>query len=85
MTQRIPPCYFADDSKLIGNARSPETVQSDLHYLSHWAEAWQMKFSELKYSILHIGKVNPKSNYKMGNSPLQVLKGKGSVSGCFSW
>ena len=28
------------------------------------------------YSVLHIGKVNPKSNYTMGNSPLQVLKRK---------
>ena len=34
------------------------------------------EFSELKYSILHIGKVNPKNNSTMGNSPLQVLKRK---------
>ena len=34
------------------------------------------EFSEFKYSILHIGKVNPKNNYTMDNSPLQVLKRK---------
>ena len=80
MTQRIPPWprYLPDDSKLTGNAQSPETNQSDLHCLSHWADARQMKFSELiiKYSVLHIGKVNPNRNYTMGNSPLQVLKRK---------
>ena len=37
---------LADDSKLIGNARIPATIQSDLHCLSHWAGVWQMKFNE---------------------------------------
>ena len=78
MTQRIPKRYLPDDSKLTGNAQLPETIQSDLHCLSHEADARQMKFSEFKYSVLHIGKVNPKSNYTMGNSPLQVLKRKES-------
>ena len=64
---------FANDSKLIGNARS-ETIQSDLHCLSHWADAWQMKFNESKCSVLHIVKDNPKSNYTMGNLPLQVVE-----------
>ena len=65
---------FANDSKLIGNARSPETIQSDLHCLSHWADAWQMKFNESKCSVLHIGKDNPKSNYTMGYSRKQVVE-----------
>ena len=66
---------FADDSKLIGHAQSPETIQSDLHCLSQWADVWQMKFNESKCirSVLHIGKDNPKSNYTMGNAPLQVV------------
>ena len=76
MTQRIPKRYLPDDSKLTGNAQLPETIQSDLHCSSHLADARQMKFSELKYSVLHIGKVNLKSNYTMGSSPLQVLKRK---------
>ena len=29
---------FADDSKLIGNAGSPATIQSHLHCLSQWAD-----------------------------------------------
>ena len=29
---------FADYSKLIGNARSPATIQTDLHCLSQWAD-----------------------------------------------
>ena len=52
---------FADYSKLIGNARSPATIQSDLHFLSQWADVWQMKF-------------NPKNNYMMGHTPLQVVE-----------
>ena len=76
MTQRIPPSYSPDDSKLTGNAQSSETIQSDWHCLSQWADARQMKFSELRYCVLHIGKVNPKFNYTMGNSPLQVLERK---------
>ena len=81
---------FANDSKLIGNARSPESIQSDLHCLSHVADAWQMKFNESKCSVLHIVKDNPKSNYTMGNLPLQVVEkeidlGVVAGSGCFSW
>ena len=65
---------FANGSKLIGKARSPETIQSDLHRLSHGADAWQMKFNESKCSVLHIVKDNPKSNYTMGYSHKQVVE-----------
>ena len=65
---------FANDSKLIGTAQSPQTIQSDLHCLSHGADSWQMKFNESKCSVLHIVKDNPKSNYTMGNLPLQVVE-----------
>ena len=65
---------FADGSKLIRNARSPQTIQSDLHYLCHWADARQMIFNESKCSVMHIGKDNPKSNYTMGYSPKQVVE-----------
>ena len=65
---------FAYDSKLIGNARIPATIQSDLHCLSHWADVWQMKFNESKCSVLHIGKDDPRNNHMMGHTPLQVLE-----------
>ena len=45
--------------------------------LSHWADVWQMKFNEPKCSVLHIGKDNPKNNYTMGHTPLQVLEKEG--------
>lgn len=35
-----------------------------------------MKFNESKCSVLHIGKDNPKNNYMMGHTPLQVLEKK---------
>ena len=33
-----------------------------------------MKFNESKYSVLHIGKDNPKWDHTMCNSPLQVVE-----------
>ena len=65
---------FADYSKLIGNVRSPATIQSDLHFLSQRADVWQMKFNESKHSVLHISRDNPKNNYMMGHTPLQVVE-----------
>ena len=65
---------FADDSKLIGNANSPDIIQSDLDCLSRWADVWQMKLNESKCSVLHVGKDNPRRNYMMGNTPLQVVE-----------
>lgn len=67
---------FADDSKLIGTTGSPATIQSHLHCLSQWAGVWQMKFNKSisVHSILHIGKDNPKNNYMIGHTPLQVVE-----------
>ena len=42
---------FADDSKLIGNTRSPATIQLDLHCLYHWADVWPMKFKDVRAKI----------------------------------
>ena len=33
-----------------------------------------MKFNESKCSVLHTGKDNPKNNYIMGHTPLQVVE-----------
>ena len=33
-----------------------------------------MKFNESKCSVLHTGKDNPKNNYMMGHTPLQVVE-----------
>ena len=65
---------FADYSKLIGNVRSPATIQSDSHFLSQRADVCQMKFNESKHSVLHISRDNPKNNYMMGHTPLQVVE-----------
>ena len=70
---------FADDSKVIENAGSPATIQSDLHCLSQWADVWQMKFNESKCSVSHIGKDNPKNSYMMGHTPLQVVEKEGDL------
>ena len=33
-----------------------------------------MKFNESKHSVLHISRDNPKNNYMMGHTPLQVVE-----------
>ena len=76
---------LADDSKLIGNVRSPETIQSVLNCLSHCTDAWQMKFNESKCGVLHIGKDNPKWNHTMCNSPLQVVEKERDLGVVVSW
>ena len=61
---------FADDSKIIGNANFPNTVQSDINSLIQWADTWQMSFNTTKCSVVHIGKGNPVNNYMMNNIDL---------------
>lgn len=64
-------CFFADDSKIIGNAHSPDVIQSDINRLSQWADIWQMSFSTGKCSVVHIGNDNPLNNYAMNNTQLR--------------
>ena len=62
---------FADDSKIIGNAHSPDVIQSDINRLSQWADIWQMSFNTGKCSVVHIGNDNPLNNYAMNNTQLR--------------
>ena len=62
---------FADDSKIIGNAHSPDVIQSDINNLGQWADTWQMSFNTAKCSVVHIGNDNPLHNYVMGASQLR--------------
>ena len=62
---------FADDSKIIGNAHSPDVIQSDINRLSQWVDIWQMSFNTGKCSVVHIGNDNPLNNYAMNNTQLR--------------
>ncbi|GAB0203453.1 mitochondrial enolase superfamily member 1 [Grus japonensis] len=59
----------ANDTKLCGAVDTLEgrdAIQMDLDRLERWARVNLMKFNKAKYKVLHVGRRNPKHNYRLG-------------------
>ncbi|GAB0203900.1 cAMP-dependent protein kinase inhibitor alpha [Grus japonensis] len=60
---------FANNTKLCGALsvlEGRDAIQRDLDRLERWACANHMKFHKVKCKVLHVGRHNPKHDYRLG-------------------
>jgi hypothetical protein len=64
---------FADDTKVgqrVDSQEACENLQRALDHLCTWAQTWGMAFNVAKCKVMHLGRTNPKHQYKMNGHVL---------------
>jgi hypothetical protein len=68
---------FADDTKLgqiIGGVEDAAELQATLNRLCDWAATWGMAFNVQKCHVMHVGRNNPRAEYKMNGTKLETTE-----------
>jgi len=58
----------------IRSADDASSLQRDLDRLVQWAREWQMMFNVKKCKVMHMGRKNPRYQYKMNGQILETVK-----------
>ena len=77
----LPDCVknisklFADDLKLIANAKDKISVNNDLVSLEEWESLWLLKFNPKKCKVMHLNyNNNPYNTYKLDGVVLESIE-----------
>uniref|UniRef100_A0A8C5M1E9 Reverse transcriptase domain-containing protein n=1 Tax=Leptobrachium leishanense TaxID=445787 RepID=A0A8C5M1E9_9ANUR len=66
-------CLFADDTKICNRVDVPGGISqmtNDLGKLKKWSELWQLSFNVDKCKIMHLGRKNPRAEYRICDTVL---------------
>uniref|UniRef100_A0A8C5N1B7 Reverse transcriptase domain-containing protein n=1 Tax=Leptobrachium leishanense TaxID=445787 RepID=A0A8C5N1B7_9ANUR len=66
-------CLFADDTKICNRVDVPGGISqmtNDLGKLKKWSELWQLSFNVDKCEIMHLGRKNPRAEYRIFDTVL---------------
>jgi len=73
---------FADDTKLANLIRDEadrQRLQECLDALMAWAARWGMAFNTAKCKVMHVGRHNPRYEYKMGEQTLATTESERDI------
>uniref|UniRef100_A0A8C5R0U2 Reverse transcriptase domain-containing protein n=1 Tax=Leptobrachium leishanense TaxID=445787 RepID=A0A8C5R0U2_9ANUR len=66
-------CLFAEDTKICNRVDVPGGISqmtNDLGKLKKWSELWQLSFNVDKCKIMHLGRKNPRAEYRIFDTVL---------------